>query len=109
MTEILCEYKNGRLNAISMSGHTEYGVCGSDIVCAGISTLIQALSIGLEEVLGLDNVETVFKNSGDEPFIRLSFPVNDDRVEILTKTIVLSIKEIHKAYPENVKFTEVHK
>lgn len=109
MTEIVCHYKNSRLKAISASGHSGYGDHGTDIVCAGISTLIQALSIGLKEVIGLNDVETVFENNVDEPFIRLVIPISNENVDILTRTVILSLKEIQKAYPENVKITEVHK
>lgn len=109
MTNIVCEFDHGNMVAITVSGHSGYGVKGSDIVCAGISALIQALAIGLEEVLRLKNVESIFRDNVEEPIISIRFPISDEKAEILTKTVFLSLMEIAKAYPDNVRITEVQK
>lgn len=108
MTDIICEFSHGKISAISVSGHTGYGTSGNDIVCAGVSALIQALSIGLEEVLKLQDVQTEFYID-DEPYIKLVLPMTDDRVDIIARTIYLSFKEMEKAYPGHVRLTEVQR
>lgn len=108
MTEIICEFSHGKISAISVSGHTGYGTSGNDVVCAGVSALIQALSIGLEDVLELEGLQKEFYID-DEPYIKLVLPMTDDRVEILARTIYLSFKEMEKGYPGHVRLTEVQR
>lgn len=43
---------------IRVSGHAGYGKTGHDIVCAGVSSLVYALSTGLSDVLHKNEVDT---------------------------------------------------
>jgi len=96
--------------SISVTGHSGYGVKGEDIVCAGISTLVQTLLIGLEQVLHLENVKSAFDDSEEKPFMKIGIPDDaDERTGILTKTVFLSLKEIERVYPKYVRITEVQK
>ena len=47
MTDITITRKDNSIVEVSASGHTGYGVSGEDIVCAGVSTLIQSALLGL--------------------------------------------------------------
>ena len=60
MTDVIITRKNNHIVAVSASGHTGYGESGEDIVCAGISTLIQSSLLGLLQVAGI-----AVKNSGE--------------------------------------------
>ena len=51
MTEISVGLKAGRKVAIVATGHTGFSERGSDVVCAGVSALVQALFYGFHEVL----------------------------------------------------------
>ena len=41
MTHAVFERKNGRLCAVSVTGHAEYADAGEDVVCAAVSSAVQ--------------------------------------------------------------------
>ncbi|MFA7620508.1 MAG: ribosomal-processing cysteine protease Prp [Aminobacteriaceae bacterium] len=106
MTEISVVYSEGRPVALNAAGHSDYAPEGSDIVCAGVSALLQALLYGFERVLKdrgfrsrVDEVDTVISLDW-----RLLPP---DNSALLVETIIGSLKEIARAYPEHVRILEV--
>ncbi len=64
------------IRGIYVEGHSGYGKSGSDIVCAGISTLCYAAANALEDICGYgtDEVATVHESEGDDVFFRISVP-----------------------------------
>ncbi|NLC53040.1 MAG: ribosomal-processing cysteine protease Prp [Firmicutes bacterium] len=43
-----------RFIGFKAKGHTGFAPAGQDIVCAGVSTLVQTAVLGLQELVGLD-------------------------------------------------------
>ena len=48
MTEISVGLKDGKKVALVAAGHTGFSGRGSDVVCAGVSALVQALFYGFQ-------------------------------------------------------------
>lgn len=88
---------------LELSGHADFAEHGKDIVCAGVSALVQTA------VLGIENLTTVKPDVIQrEGFFSFSIP-NDildseslKKCDIILKTIVLGIEEIAKSYPNNI-------
>ena len=82
---------------IECSGHSGYSQRGSDIICAGVSALMNAL------VLGLENIAEININRS-AALMRVTWPVNEsERIAILTHTIRNSLEAIANDNPRYVK------
>jgi uncharacterized protein YsxB (DUF464 family) len=107
MTEISVGLKDGRKVALVVSGHTGFSERGSDVVCAGVSALVQALFYGFSEVLKEDCIRSAI----DRNKTRMSLDWSKSSAlagDVLADTIIGSLKEIARSYPEHVRILEVH-
>lgn len=86
---------------ITVTGHANYAEHGKDIVCAGVSTLVQTLICSLEE-LTADTIQ---------------YDISPGKVDIkhgnllgysaaLVSSFFIGIKLIADKYPEHVKLTK---
>lgn len=91
---------------ITVKGHANYAEPGSDIVCAGVSTLVQTLEASLERLT--DGTCTVSaREPGD---FRLIF--GDEQTleeQVLLDAFMIGIKGIAAAYPCYVSLKYVFK
>ncbi len=89
-------------------GHSGYAKAGSDIVCAGISALVQALAVGIKEVACVEKAS--FLVDEENATIKIWWPKTEKKeIQVLAETIVLSLKTISESYAGYVKFMEVRK
>ncbi len=93
ITVIFDRDENTRIKALYMSGHSGYSEHGTDIVCAGASTLFYTAANALEVVCGFSDTATIHENeSTGDVNAGLSIPeTNDkeayDRAQIVMKTV----------------------
>jgi len=90
---------------LDCTGHAGYAEYGSDIVCASISTLTQALALGLTKVLGLP---IHYKVDEDDAKLEIRLPkeISKKKFEesqVLFKSTYLAIEDFCDGYPENIK------
>ena len=97
MTRITCSY-SGNSFALDVSGHSGYAPAADDIVCAGISALVQTLAIWADEI-GEDTM--IDLPGGGEAHIRSS----GDRILDFSKGIMEGLQAIAEAYPSNAEVT----
>ena len=93
MIKVSITKKSGLITKVQAQGHSGYGPAGEDIICAGVSALLQALKIGLEELAGseLASIEDGF----------LACPVSpDSQAQFLARVIELSLTQMATAYPK---------
>ena len=106
MTEVAFFLEGGTLRGVESRGHSGFADKGKDIVCAAVSSLIHALLLGLSDVAEVEGVE--YEVKPEIPLIRVLWPRRSaGSVELLTRTIVLSLKEIEKGSSGYVHITEV--
>ena len=91
---------------MEISGHAEYAEYGKDIVCAGVSALVETAVLGLENVVGVKPL--VNKKQG---FFILKLPDSMTEEEsknaaIILETIFLGLEDIANSYPLNIR-TEI--
>jgi len=86
----------------SAEGHANTAPHGQDIVCAGISALIQASVFGLERYL---KREITLQQTGNNFAVRL-VGAPDDQTQAILETMILGLTEIAKLNPTNVRILE---
>ena len=99
MIKIKIERKAGKIIAFSAEGHSDYKRKGEDIVCAGISSILQTATLGLKEYLRAD-VE-IKKEIGNMMVRLKKFPTVENQA--ILEAMLLGLEKIEKEYPEEVK------
>lgn len=104
MMQITAKRDRRGIFSISAQGHTGYAEQGSDVVCAAISTLMQALQVGLQDVLEMESI----KIESDPSVPRMSFvwDSGDAAGQIIAETIFLSLDAVANSYPGYVEVVE---
>jgi uncharacterized protein YsxB (DUF464 family) len=96
-------YRDGRdrIAAVSARGHADFDQYGQDIVCAGVSAILQAARLGLEAYAG---VELQFLQKPGH--LRLQWPEEQRDLESLRAilaTAELAIERIAGRFPDHVR------
>ncbi|MDR3332806.1 MAG: ribosomal-processing cysteine protease Prp [Synergistaceae bacterium] len=91
--------------SISAEGHADYADEGFDIVCASVSTLIQALGVGLEDVLELKGVKSFIDRK--TRVMSYEWDGSVEEAQTIAWTILLSIKAVAESYPDYIEVREV--
>ena len=95
----------GLISSITADGHSGYAESGEDIVCASISTLMQALWIGLDEILKIRDLRT--ERDKKIPRMGLEWDPDIPETQIVAKTIARSLESLGESYPDYVKYREI--
>lgn len=88
---------------VRVDGHSGFGKKGGDVVCAGISAIVQTAVIAVTRVAGLR--QDVIQRDGYLES-KIGVPVSTlerDALRIILHTMVIGVEEIEKAYPGSVK------
>lgn len=86
---------------ITINGHAHYAEAGKDIVCAGISALVQTLIQSIEE-LTADKIQySMSPGTVDIKFGNLS-----EQAQLLVSSFFVGAQMIADEYPDNVKLTK---
>ena len=102
MTDITITRKGSSIVEVVASGHTGYGEAGEDIVCAGISTLVQSALLGLLQVVGI-NVKYVVDEATNT--IRFTLPANLTQAErhdadVVLNTMLAGLQDFYTEYSD---------
>ena len=98
--------KSGSIQSFTISGHAGYAAHGSDIVCAGVSTI----SIGtVNSIIGLTGV-TPDIEQGADGFLRCEIPDNlpedtQEKIQLLLEGMVVSLQTMERDYGKHIKIT----
>ncbi len=86
-----------RITGVFMSGHAGYAEEGSDIICAGASTLIYTLANSLERICGVDaqEISRINEDTGDGdvsaeiiiPYGTFTEKTADERAAVVAETV----------------------
>ena len=104
MTDITITKKGNSIVEVVACGHTGYGEAGEDIVCAGISTLIQSALLGLLQVVGINVKYTVDEKTDT---IRFVLPENLTATErhdadVVLNTMLCGLKDFYTEYSDYI-------
>ncbi len=101
MTDIQVFYKGDNIVQLKAVGHTDYAPLGEDIVCAGISTLIQTAILAVNKMYSIDITQCL-----EDGKIELKIPEQTE-IQIIIKAILYGLKDIESGYPQNIKIKEI--
>lgn len=105
MIEITAKRDAGGIYSITARGHSGFAEYGSDIICASVSSLIQALSVGLEDVLGLEDVKTI--RFPEIPIMGFEWDNETAEAQHIALTIARSLKAVAESYPDYAAYSEL--
>lgn len=88
---------------MEVSGHAGFADYGKDIVCAGVSALVETCILALENIGGF--APRVLKEEG---FLSLEIPggipaASRQKADIIIETVLLGLKDISKSYPKHIQ------
>jgi uncharacterized protein YsxB (DUF464 family) len=91
----------GRLAAVRAFGHADFAAEGEDVVCAGVSAILQAARLGLERHAEIP-LEAV-QQSGE---LEMTWPASvrdDPAVVAIVETAELAVRQIAGQFPQHVR------
>lgn len=107
MVRVLIERDpGGAIRGFAVRGHAGWDEAGRDIVCAGVSAIVQTAVLGLEERLGLR--PAVEMRDG---LLVCRIPAIEDerlagRVQDVLETMLLGLRSMEVAYGDHVEVKE---
>lgn len=87
---------------INIQGHAHYAEPGKDIVCAGVSALVQSFIRSFEE-LTADEFQYVAISPG---MVDIKFGDLSEPAQLLVDSLFVGLEMIAESYPDNVKVTK---
>lgn len=88
-----------RKNEINVSGHANYATPGSDIVCAGITALVQTLIRSIENLTD-DQIEYEISTEG---MVNIHHKDISEKTKTLIDSFFTGICMIADEFPDNVR------
>lgn len=99
--------QEGKVVTFSGSGHAFYDKAGKDVVCAAISTLFHHVILSLGRYL---NISLEVKKNKKKGILSVEIgqlkPDLREKADIILETLLISLLEIKKQYPENIKIED---
>lgn len=100
----LIKFGNGKDIKIKISGHSGYGKKNTDIVCAGVSAIVQTAIAGITKAAGIR--QKIKQEDGllesNVNILKLK-PTDLNNLIIILNTMLAGLDEIKKQYPEAFK------
>lgn len=84
---------DGRSFELEVMGHSGYAPKGEDIVCAGVSTLVQTLLVSVEGIHKIKNGYVYISATGDK------------EIELF-KFVITGLRMLEEAYPNHIRLDE---
>ncbi|MEG1527586.1 MAG: ribosomal-processing cysteine protease Prp [Clostridia bacterium] len=106
MTNITINKVNGNIVKVVCVGHTGYAQSGQDIVCAGISTLVQTALLG---ILNVACVNVDYTIRADDGLLEFTIDNNPDHAlneaemhdcQIILKTMLCGLSDFNTEYSD---------
>ncbi len=85
-------------NHIVVKGHAGYGVKGTDIVCASVSSIVIT---SLNLIIKMD--EEAINVTQSEGFVEVMINKHDKNIDMIIDNMISMLEELEKQYKENIK------
>ncbi len=105
MTHITIKKQQNSIVEVVAEGHSGYGIAGEDIVCAGISAIINTTLLGLLQVAG---VNVKYSANEETTNVRFTLPSDMDEqqrhdADVILSTMLCGIKSIYTEYSDFIE------
>ena len=95
---------NGKDIKIKVKGHSGYGEKNLDVVCAGISAVVQTAVVGITKAAGIrQNVNQKEGMLESKIAVKKLNPADLNNLIIILNTMLAGLEEIRKQYPGALK------
>lgn len=84
-------------DGMTIEGHAGYAEAGHDIVCAGVSVIVQTLIQSVEDLTG-DAIEYTMQPG----FVDIRFLTMSDEAQVLRDSALIGLEMIADAHPHHV-------
>ena len=85
---------------ILIKGHANYQICGKDVVCASVSSIV------ITTINGLINLKQQFSYDEKDGYIHIMIEKETFEISALLNNMIELLKELEKQYPKNIKINE---
>lgn len=93
--------KKDCIDSITVTGHAGYGISGTDIVCASVSSI---LITTINAMLRVD--EKSIQYTKKEAYVKLEILLHSDMIDLLMENMVSLFEELEKDYKKYVKINK---
>ena len=105
MTKIKIKKQNENIVCVECNDHTGFGAYGSDIVCAGVSSITQTAVLAIQK---LTNIKTKYDIDEKIGFLKLELlDVENSQgfhdAQVILKSMLLGLEDLQKQYPKHIK------
>lgn len=105
MTNVTVIKDGENIYSIELDGHTGYGVEGEDIVCSGLSCVVQTAVLG---IFSIAQVNAIFEVDEERGYLRLEIPKDisesqRDKCNVILQTALLGIADLHEGYSDFIE------
>lgn len=87
--------------SIVVEGHAGYGVSGTDIVCASVSSI---LITTVNAMLRIDEKSIQYMQK--EAYVKLEIMTHTDTIDLLMENMIALLEELEQDYPKYVKINK---
>jgi len=96
---------SGQIRSLSVSDHSGYAEAGSDIICAGASTLVYTAIGAIQDLCGLDDFYRIEEADDEDsiPFSEIAVPalaLSEEQLrtsQIILQTVVIGLKQLEES------------
>jgi hypothetical protein len=105
MTQVVFYKRGEHFVRIESKGHTGYAESGADIVCAGLSALIQGALLGILKVVGVKADHRMNEDKGTLSIILPDGLSDAERHDcsVILNTLYTSVTDLAEGYSEYIK------
>lgn len=89
-------------DGVSVIGHAQYGKPGSDIVCAGVTALVENLILSIEKLTPNSPVYEM-----DHGFVDIRVGSPTENTKFLFRSFFIGAENIARQFPDNVQVTRL--
>jgi uncharacterized protein YsxB (DUF464 family) len=86
-------------NSITIEGHAGFAPIGQDIVCAGISALLNTLLLSLDKLVDDDT-----KHAVSAGYSLIEYKNLSERAQVLVDSFFIGVNAIADTYPNHVRY-----
>ncbi|MBQ2711518.1 MAG: ribosomal-processing cysteine protease Prp [Clostridia bacterium] len=104
MTDITIKKQGKCIVEVVAEGHTGYGEAGEDIVCAGVSTLLQSALLGLLQVVQINVKFSVNEETGSLRFTlpQKLTPQERHDADVVLNTMLCGLQDLYTEYSDYI-------
>lgn len=92
--------RSDKIDCVTIKGHAGYGVRGTDIVCASVSSI---LITTVNAILRVD--QNSIQVDQNHAYVKVTILKHEEMVDLLIENMIALLEELQMDYKKNVRIT----